>query len=53
MSIKTQFYILELFFEHNKKNKDKANIIDSFFEYAQRKQKMEATELIKEENLNE
>lgn len=85
-------YILELIFEHNKKNKDKAslideirrvirasignrakeslvvdfinetdldairdkaNIIDSFFEYAQRKQKMEATELIKEENLNE
>lgn len=85
-------YILELIFEHNKKDidkaslieeirrvirasignrakeslvvdfinetdldaiRDKANIIDSFFQYAQRKQKMEATELIKEENLNE
>lgn len=85
-------YILELIFEHNNKNKDKAslieeirrvirasignrakeslivefindtdldtirdkaNIIASFFEYAQRKQKIEATELIKEENLNE
>lgn len=85
-------YILELIFEHNKKTKDKAllieetrrvirasignrakeslvvdfinetdldtiqdkaNIIDSFFEYAQRKQKIEATELIAEENLNE
>jgi len=33
--------------------RDKANIIDSFFEYAQRKQKIEATELIEEENLNE
>lgn len=33
--------------------RDKANIIASFFEYAQRKQKIEATELIKEENLNE
>lgn len=32
---------------------DKANVIDSFFAYAQRKQKMEATELIAEENLNE
>lgn len=85
-------YILELIFEHHKKNKDKASlieeirrvirasvgnrakeslvvdfihetdlnairdkvsIIDAFFEYAQRKQKTEATELIKEENLNE
>lgn len=85
-------YILELIFEHNRKNKDKdsliedirrvirasigyrakeslvvdfinetdldiiqdkANIIDSFFEYAQRIQKKEATELIIEENLNE
>lgn len=85
-------YILELIFEHNKKNKDKAslieeirrvirasignrakeslvvdfmnetdlddfkdkaNIIASFFEYAQCKQKIEATELIEEENLNE
>lgn len=85
-------YILELIFEHNNKNidkaslieeirrvirasignrakeslvvefindtdldtiRDKANIIASFFEYAQRKQKIEATELIKEENLNE
>lgn len=85
-------YILELIFEHNKKNKDKAslieeirrvirasvgnrakeslvvdfinetdldairdkaNIIESFFEYAQRKQKIEATELIEEENLKE
>lgn len=85
-------YILELIFEHNKKTKDKAslveeirriirasignrakeslvvdfinetdldtiqdkaNIIDSFFEYAQRKQKEEADELIAEENLNE
>lgn len=85
-------YILELIFEHNKKLKDKASlieeirrvirasvgnrakeslvvdfihetdlnairdkvsIIDAFFEYAQRKQKTEATELIKEENLNE
>lgn len=31
---------------------DKASIIDSFFEYAQEKQKVEATELIAEENLN-
>ncbi len=85
-------YILELIFEHNKKAKDKAalideirrvirasignrakeslvvdfinetdldtiqdkaNIIDSFFTYAQQKQKKEATELIEEENLNE
>ncbi len=84
-------YILELIFEHNKRNKDKAsiieeirrvirasignrakeslvvdfinetdldsildkaNIIDLFFEYAQQKQKVEATELITEENLN-
>lgn len=85
-------YILELIFEQNKKNKDKAslieeirrvirasignrakeslvvdfineteldsiqdkaNIIDSFFTYAQGKQKTEATELITDENLNE
>jgi type I restriction enzyme R subunit len=85
-------YILELIFEHNKKTKDKASlieevrrvirasignrakeslvvdfineteldsiqdkasIIDSFFSYAQSKQKEEATELITEENLNE
>ncbi len=85
-------YILELIFEHNKKTKDKAslieevrriirasignrakeslvvdfinetdldsiqdkaNIIDSFFEYAQGKQKKEATELITDENLKE
>lgn len=85
-------YILELIFEHNKKKKDKASLIeearrvirasignrakeslvvdfinetdfntildkadlmDSFFEYAQGKQKIEAAELIKEENLNE
>ncbi|WP_163444872.1 type I restriction endonuclease subunit R [Flavobacterium columnare] len=85
-------YILELIFEHNKKSKDKAalieevrrvirasignrakeslvvdfineteldaieekaNIIDSFFKYAQQKQKIEAKELIEEENLNE
>lgn len=85
-------YILELIFEHNKKKKDKAtlieeirrvirasvgnrakeslvvdfinetdldtlqdkaNVIDSFFAYAQQKQKAEATELIAEENLNE
>jgi len=85
-------YILELIFEHNKKTKDKAvlideirrvirasignrakeslvvdfinetdldsiqdkaNIIDSFFTYAQEKQKKEASELITEENLNE
>jgi len=32
---------------------DKANVIDSFFAYAQRKQKAEALELIVEENLNE
>jgi type I restriction enzyme R subunit len=32
---------------------DKANIIDSFFEYAQRKQKEEAEQLITEESLNE
>ncbi len=85
-------YILELIFEHNKKNKDKAslieeirrvirssignrakeslvvdfinetdletiqdkvNVIDSFYKYAQEKQNKEASELIKEENLNE
>ena len=85
-------YILELIFEHNKKTKDKAalveeirrvirasvgnrakeslvvdfinetdldtiqdkaNIIDSFFGYAQGRQKKEATALIAEENLNE
>lgn len=85
-------YILELIFEHNKKNKDKAtlieeirrvirasignrakeslvvdfinetdlehiqdkaNVIDSFFKYAQDKQKKEASELISEESLNE
>lgn len=85
-------YILELIFEHNKKTKDKAslideirrvirssignrakeslvvdfinetdldsiqdkaNIIDEFFKYAQGKQKIEATELITNENLNE
>lgn len=85
-------YILELIFEHNKKTKDKAElveevsrvirasignrgkeslvvdfinetdldtipdkatVIDSFFKYAQVKQKEEATELIEEENLNE
>jgi type I restriction enzyme R subunit len=85
-------YILELIFEHNKKTKDKAslieeirrvirasignrakeslvvdfinetdlddiqdkaNIIDSFFAYAQGKQKKEASEIIKDENLNE
>lgn len=85
-------YILELIFEHNKKTKDKAslieeirrvirasignrakeslvvdfindtdldtiqdkvNIIASFYEYAQRKQLVEATELITEESLNE
>lgn len=84
-------YILELIFEHNKKTKDKASlieeirriirasignrakeslvvdfineteldsiqekasIIDSFFTYAQGKQKAEASELIKDENLN-
>ncbi|AND65171.1 DEAD/DEAH box helicase [Flavobacterium covae] len=32
---------------------EKANIIDSFFKYAQQKQKIEAKELIEEENLNE
>ena len=85
-------YILELIFEHNKKTKDKAtlieeirrvirasvgnrakeslvvdfvnetdldtlqdkaNVIDSFFAYAQSKQKTEASELIAEENLKE
>lgn len=85
-------YILELIFEHNKKNKnktdlideirrvirasvgnrakeslvvdfinetdldtlqDKATVIDSFFVFAQNKQKEEAQELIREENLNE
>src|SRR5690606_27842061 len=85
-------YILELIFEHNKKTKDKAtlieeirrvirasvgnrakeslvvdfinetdldtlqdkaNVIDSFFAYAQSKQKAEASELIVDENLNE
>ncbi len=35
------------------KIKDKANIIDSFFAYAQDKQKVEASELIADENLNE
>ena len=33
--------------------KDKANIIDSFFAYAQAKQKIEASELIADEQLNE
>lgn len=33
--------------------KDKANVIDSFFAYAQGKQKIEASELIIDENLNE
>lgn len=33
--------------------KDKVSIIESFFEYAQAKQKKEAAELISEENLNE
>ena len=85
-------YILELIFNHNKKNKDKATlieeirrvirasignrakeslvvdfinetdletiqdkatVIDSFFKYAQDKQKKEASELINEEKLNE
>ncbi|MBX2929017.1 MAG: type I restriction endonuclease subunit R [Saprospiraceae bacterium] len=85
-------YILELIFEHNKKTKDKAALIDemrriirasignraketlivdfinetdlddipdkasvmeSFFAYAQKRQKSEATELIAEEGLNE
>jgi type I restriction enzyme R subunit len=35
------------------KLQDKANVIDSFFAYAQSKQKTEASELIAEENLNE
>ena len=35
------------------KLQDKANVIDSFFAYAQSKQKAEASELIAEENLNE
>lgn len=35
------------------KLQDKANVIDSFFAYAQRKQKTEALELIADENLNE
>jgi type I restriction enzyme R subunit len=35
------------------KLQDKANVIDSFFAYAQNKQKTEASELIAEENLNE
>jgi type I restriction enzyme R subunit len=85
-------YILELIFEHNNKNKnkadlieeirrvirasignrakeslvvdfinetdleiiqDKANVLDSFYSYAQSKLKNEATELIAEEKLNE
>ena len=85
-------YILELIFEHNKKNKnketlieeirrvirasvgnrakeslivdfinetkledlqDKVNVIDSFFTYAQNRQKAEALALIEEERLNE
>ena len=33
--------------------KDKAYIIDAFFNYAQEKQKIEATEIIEEERLNE
>lgn len=33
--------------------KDKAGIIDTFFNYAQRKQKAEASEIITDENLNE
>ena len=33
--------------------KEKANIIDAFFAYAQEKQKAEASELIVDENLNE
>lgn len=32
---------------------DKVNIIASFYEYAQNRQKVEASNLIKEENLNE
>ncbi|MBO9659510.1 MAG: hypothetical protein J7527_11860, partial [Chitinophagaceae bacterium] len=35
------------------KIQDKANIIDAFFAYAQEKQKIEASELIADENLNE
>ncbi|MGJ8666729.1 MAG: type I restriction endonuclease subunit R [Patiriisocius sp.] len=35
------------------KIKEKATIIDAFFEYAQKRQKTEATVLIKDENLNE
>lgn len=35
------------------KLQDKANVIDSFFAFAQSKQKAEASELIAEENLNE
>ena len=35
------------------KLQDKANVIDSFFQFAQSKQKAEALELIAEENLNE
>jgi len=35
------------------KLQDKANVIDSFFAFAQSKQKTEASELIAEENLNE
>ena len=35
------------------KIQDKANVIDSFFAYAQGKQKTEASELITDENLNE
>jgi type I restriction enzyme R subunit len=35
------------------KLQDKSNVIDSFFAYAQSKQKAEAKELIAEENLNE
>ncbi|CAD0000889.1 type I restriction endonuclease subunit R [Flavobacterium salmonis] len=85
-------YILELIFEHNKKNKDKAilieevrrvirasignrakeslvvdfinetdletiqdkaNVLDSFYSYAQGKLKTEVSELIADENLNE
>lgn len=85
-------YILELIFEHNKKTKnkaelieevrrvirasignrakeslvvdfinetnldsiaDKASIIESFFQFAQQKQKVEATEIIEDESLNE
>ena len=33
--------------------KEKANIIDAFFKYAQEKQKIEASELIEDEHLNE